>query len=340
MPPLSPDRAAAFAAAALDAVTRVYPNVPQLVLQGPDDLRHPAEVHPTFHTALDWHSSVHMHWSLLRLRRCYPDAVDTDAIDALVADHLTVDKLRVEAAYLAEHPAFERPYGWAWALALAAEAARGVDIGIVADEVGAATTLLADEVDRRWMDHLPAATYPTRTGTHGNTAFAALVGLDAARRTGREALAERLVATARRWYLLDRDAPAAYEPSGEDFLSPALTEAHLLADVLGPDDFADWLDAFLPGIADVIPGTLADPPVVSDASDYRIVHLHGLTLSRAWSWRAIAGALPPRDERRVAALDAADRHLAAGLDTVVSGDFGGDHWLVSFALLASDGLGA
>lgn len=336
MRPLSPDRAAAWLEATVDIVGREFPNAPQLLLRSPDDLRPPHELHPAFHGALDWHSCVHMHWSLARLLRRHPDLSGADRARSTLADHLTPRNIEIEAAYLREHPTFERPYGWAWALTLAAELHQHPDRAL--RDVAPALAPLRDAVVELWIGHLPRATHPQRAGAHPNTAFAMLHGLSAAERIGEEDLARRLGQHARRHFLHDVAAPTAYEPSGEDFLSPTLTEAHLMAVVLGPEDFRDWFEAFLPGIDHVIPPSLRDPVEPIDASDWRLVHLHGLTLSRAWSWRALARALPHRDERRVAALDAADRHLAAGLDHVLTGGYGGDHWLVSFALLALDGL--
>ncbi|RYE77845.1 MAG: DUF2891 family protein, partial [Hyphomicrobiales bacterium] len=71
----------------------------------------------------------------------------------------------------------------------------------------------------------------------------------------------------------------------------------------------------------------------SDRSDGKIAHLDGLNLSRAWCWRALAGALPEGDARRAVATAAAAEHLAAGIPHI-AGDYMGEHWLASFAVLA------
>lgn len=333
---LTPDLAGSWLEAAVEIVGREYPNAPQLLLRSPDDLRPPHEVHPAFHGALDWHSCVHMHWSIARLLRRHPHLAAGDRARETFARHLAPGNLETEAAYLRGHPTFERPYGWAWAMTLVAELDDHPDPAL--RELAPALAPLRAAIVERWTEHLPRASHPQRAGTHANTAFAMIHGLAAAGRLGEDDLAHRLGQHAQRHFLHDVAAPTAYEPSGEDFLSPTLTEAHLLAAVLGPDDFHDWFERFLPGIDHVIPPSVRDPVEPLDPSDWRLVHLHGLTLSRAWSWRAIARALPQRDERRVAALDAADRHLATGLDHVLTGGYGGDHWLVSFALLAVDGI--
>ncbi|RZJ41564.1 MAG: DUF2891 family protein, partial [Brevundimonas sp.] len=81
------------------------------------------------------------------------------------------------------------------------------------------------------------------------------------------------------------------------------------------------------------PATLFTPASVSDRSDGKIAHLDGLNLSRAWCWREIASALPESDIRAVIARRAAATHLDAALPHV-TGDYMGEHWLASFALLA------
>jgi hypothetical protein len=167
-------------------------------------------------------------------------------------------------------------------------------------------------------EFVAVAAYPMRVGMHGNSAFACILALDYAREAGDAPLAAAIEAAARKWYLADRDAPLAYEPSQADFLSPALTEAQLMREVLAPPEFANWFAAFLPAGL----GALAVPPVVPDRDDPQFVHLDGLSLSRAWALQ------------RLASKAAAERHLAAGLARAVGGAYVGEHWLASFAALA------
>lgn len=331
---LTPERGAAWLRAALDNVRREYPNAPQLALSSPEDLRPTREVHPAFYGSLDWHSAVHMHWSVARLARRLPELPESEEARGALADHLVPGALEREAAYLRDHPGFERAYGWGWALALRAELADEPETAPLADAMAPLTEAVVD----LWAAYLPASPYPNRPGTHPNTAFAMILAWHAAGRLDDDRLRDLVDRHGRRYFLRDRAAPAAYEPSAEDFLSPSLTEAHLVGLLLPPDEFGGWLEGFLPGLERVIPPALRDPVEIDDRGDWRLNHLHGLNLSRAWSWRALARALPRRDERRVAALDAADRHLAAGLDHVLTGGYHGDHWLISFALLALDGI--
>ena len=320
--------ASRFAAAALGHVTREYPNKMDHVLSGPDDVQGPRDLHPIFFGSFDWHSCVHGWWTLFTLVRLYPAMPEAAAIRALADELFTPENVAMETAYL-DRPGsrgFERPYGWAWLLMLAAELER--------HESPHAGTLrpLSQGFAQRFRDFLPLASYPVRVGTHYNTAFALRLTLDYAGRTGDEALAALCRDRARLWHSGDRDCQA-WEPSQDEFLSPALMEAALMRRTMAPDAFADWFDAFLPQLSERQPATLFQPASVSDRSDGKIAHLDGLNLSRAWCWREIASALPSGDPRRAIALEAAETHLDAALPHV-TGDYMGEHWLASFALLA------
>ncbi|HVJ53971.1 MAG TPA: DUF2891 domain-containing protein [Aliidongia sp.] len=329
--PLTPSLAGRFASIALGHVTREYPNKLDHVLNGPTDLEGPRALHPIFYGSFDWHSCVHGYWLLSTLYRRFSGRPEAGAIRALFDEHLTPAKTAGELAYL-DRPLsgmFERPYGWAWLLKLAAE------LGTHETEEGrrwsAALAPLARAFAARFGTFLPKATYPNRAGTHANSAFALRLALDYAEAAD-AALAALLRDTARRWYGEDADCQA-WEPSGEDFLSSALIEAECMRRILPPDAFAGWLDRFLPRLGRGEPATLFRPATVSDHSDGKIGHLNGLNLSRAWCWRGLARALPTEDPRREMALAAAEAHFAAGLPQV-AGDYMVEHWLASFALLA------
>ncbi|HET7457226.1 MAG TPA: DUF2891 domain-containing protein [Gemmatimonadaceae bacterium] len=329
---LTPEIAAKFAGLALAHVTRPYPNKLDHVLRGPADVLGPRELHPIFYGSFDWHSCVHGYWLLARLYRAFPTLPDAPRIRALFDDHFTAENVAGEVAYL-EQPmrgTFERPYGWAWLLMLAGELGRHTtDDG---RRWRATLAPLTDAFARRFLDFLPRATYPVRAGTHYNTAFALALALDYAQVARDERLGDALRRQAVAWYSLDADCQA-WEPSGDDFLSPALIEAECMRRALAPAAFVAWLDRFLPRIAAREPATLFRPATVSDRTDGKIAHLDGLNLSRAWCWRAIADSWPSDDARRAIALDAAERHLAASLPHV-AGDYMGEHWLATFALLA------
>jgi hypothetical protein len=294
-------------------------------LAGPQDVRSPRELHPVFYGSFDWHSCVHAYWMLARLLLLSPAMPPAAEIRALFDAQLTAEAVAVECAYLnrPEARGFERPYGWAWLLKLAGALRRFPD-----QPWSATLAPLAAIFAARFADFLPKATYPVRAGTHFNTAFAlALVADD-------PALRGLLRRTAEAWYGDDTDYRAE-EPSGDDFLSPALIEAECLRRLLPPQRFLPWFDRFLPDVAAQRPATLFHPVRVTDRSDGKIAHLDGLNLSRAWCWRSLAVALPPEDPRRPVMLRAADVHLHAGLPHV-AGDYMGEHWLASFALLALD----
>ncbi|AYG95661.1 DUF2891 domain-containing protein [Brevundimonas naejangsanensis] len=323
--------ASRFAATALGHVTREYPNHIMHVLTGPQDARTPRDMHPIFFGSFDWHSCVHGWWTLFTLYRLHPGMAEAPAIRVLADDLFTAEKVMGEAAYLARPEArgFERPYGWAWLLMLAAEVERhDTDEGRRWAEI---LRPLAGIFADRFKAFLPLADYPVRTGTHYNTAFALRLTLDYADVHDPD-LAALCRDAARRWHAEDRDCQA-WEPSQDEFLSPALMEAVLMRRVLSPDDFAAWFDAFLPALSEGRPASLLTPARVSDRADGKIAHLDGLNLSRGWCWREIIAAFPVGDARRAIGARAAAAHLDAAL-THVTGDYMGEHWLASFALLA------
>ncbi|WP_437973819.1 DUF2891 domain-containing protein [Sorangium sp. So ce295] len=329
---LTPDIASHFAAIALGHVTREYPNKLDHVMAGPEDVKGPRHLHPIFHGSFDWHSCVHGHWLLARIHRLFPGVPGAAPVRGLLDAQLTGEKVAGELAYL-QRPSsrgFERPYGWAWLLMLAAELSR------YETEEGrrwsAALAPLGDAFAGRLLEYLPRATYPVRAGAHTNSAFALALAQEYAAVKRDERLSLRCAEAARAWYGRDADCQA-WEPSQDDFLSPALVEAECMRRALPGPEFRGWFARFLPRAARGEPATLFEPATVSDRSDGKIAHLDGLNLSRAWCWRSLAAALREGDAVRARALDAAERHLDASLPHV-AGDYMGEHWLASFALLA------
>ncbi len=325
----------AFAATALANVGRDYPFHLQHLAQADADLRPPRALHPLFHGAYDWHSCVHMHWALARCLRLRPHGAFAAAAAAHFDARFTSQGVAGECAYFAAagRALFERPYGWAWLLQLAAELDALAGLQSAAARWREALAPLAALLAERFVAWLPRADFPVRAGTHGNTAFALTLALNHARRFGLPALQGAIMERARRWYGADRSYPAGYEPGGEDFLSGGLCEALLMARVLPPADWPRWWSAFAPDEAAL--RTWLAPVRVADPADAKIVHLHGLNLSRAWCWRQLLPSLPP--PLRDAASAAADAHLRASLAAAVDGDYVGTHWLASFALLAATG---
>ena len=332
--PLTAAIASRFATLALAHLTREYPNKLTHSLAGPQDVQSPRSLHPVFYGSYDWHSCVHGYWLVARLLQRFPDLPEAPRIVAVIDEHFTDEKIAGERAYLdlPENRGFERPYGWAWLLALAAQ----LDAMKTPDAARWARALapLTEAFVERFETFLPIATYPLRVGTHFNTAFALTLALDFARQTARDGLAALIEDTARRWHLNDT-ACQAWEPSGDEFLSPALMEAVLMSRVLPRDAFLAWFGSFLPELAARRPATLFTPATVTNRSDGKIAHLDGLNLSRAWCQRTLAAALPDGDARAALLREAADTHLGAAL-AHVSGHYMGEHWLATFATLALD----
>lgn len=327
------DMANAFAGVALANISRAYPHKLDhlLVAAEPAAADHVA-AHPVFYGSYDWHSSVHMHWLLVRLLRLQARIDAREEIIAALATRLTPARLAAEREYCARPAAatFERPYGWAWLLELRAELERLRPLLPQASDWAEAVDPLAADLAVRLAAFVDDAPYPIRSGTHANSAFAGILAGDFCI-TCRDTELERVIHRAAvRWHRDDRAAPLAYEPSLTDFLSPILAEAGLMRAVLPRGEFVPWCEAFFPrGL-----GPIAMPPQVVDRCDPQIAHLDGLCLSRGWLLRRLAASLPTDHPLAAEMAAAADRHLAVGLPRTVGGDYVGEHWLASFAALA------
>lgn len=328
----TPDLGERLVRVALANLATEYPHQIQHLLASDADALPPRALHPVFWGSYDWHSSVHMHWTVARCLRLAPNLPSIARAVAHCDARLQPAHVDAELAYLrsAGRASFERPYGWAWLLKLQAELALLASEREAARRWRDALAPLADEAAVRLLAFLPRLDYPVRAGTHGNTAFALILALDYARIVQHRGLARSVAERARTWFGRDRRYPADYEPGGDDFLSGGLVEAVLMRRTSDDARFAEWWEAFAPA-PEALARWLA-PVRVADARDPKIVHLHGLNLSRAWCWRALRPSLP------AALHDPVDRaieaHLAASFAAALEGDFVGTHWLASFALLA------
>jgi hypothetical protein len=327
-PKLTAALASKFAGLALAGVGREWPHAYQLLADKASDIVRPRKMHPAFFGCFDWHSSVHGHWTLARVLRLYPDLPSVPAIRAALGRSLTKKNLAGELAYFKApgRRSFERPYGWGWLLALAAELRAGDDPDF--QDWAAAILPLEKYIAESFRLFLPRLSYPVRSGVHSNTAWGMTLALDYARSVGDRPLAKVLHSRALKFYGSDKGAPAAWEPSGEDFLSPSLAEADLMSRVLPPAAYRRWLSGFLPGLGKGRPAALMSPPKGFDRRDPRQVHLDGLSLSRSWALNRIYSAGIGGRALRASAI----RHTRAGLARVSSGDYAGEHWLASFAL--------
>lgn len=329
--PLDASTAERFANLALECIHREYPNkMGHHVLNSDRDAKPPREVTPAFYGCYDWHSAVHGHWMLARLARLFPDAAFAARAKQGLARNLTAENLQREAEYVGEQwrTSFERPYGLAWLLRLAAELAEWNDAG--AREWSLAMRPLVDVVVVRletWLGELP---HPVRSGEHSQSAFSLALMLDYAKACERRTFTELIEGKVRDFYLADRNGPLDYEPSGEDFLSPCLAEADVVRRVIGGREFSGWLTQFLPSIPRDGTAWIA-PAQVTDRGDPKLGHLDGLNLSRAWMLYGIARALP-EDARLASLRRTAGEHARVGLAAVTGENYEGAHWLGTFAV--------
>ncbi len=337
--PVDPVLAERFARLALACVHQEYPNKIAHVMSSDADARPPRELTPAFFGCYDWHSCVHGHWLLARLARLLPQAPFAADARGALARSLTSENVAAEVRYLEGkgRVSFERPYGLAWLLQLGAELREwgSPEARAWSDALAPLEKASAARIDE-W---LPKLTRPIRIGEHSQTAFSLGLVLDWARVAGDAQTEALVVSRTRDFYGGDRDCPLAYEPSGEDFLSPCLGEADLMRRVLPPSDFARWLTAFLPGLPEDGSSAWLEPGIVTDPSDPKLAHLDGLNLSRAWMLEGIAAGLPQGDRRIAALRAAANVHREKGLAAVTGEHYEGGHWLGTFAVYLVTGRG-
>lgn len=323
---------------ALANLEREYPNHIQHLMDGDTDAATPRELHPVFCGAYDWHSAVHNYWLLVRLLKVMPEGAFAAAARAFLQQRINPADVAQECRYFdgPRRASWERPYGLAWLLQLSAELkewnsseARGWYTSLAPLEA------VARERFRTW---LPKLWYPIRSGEHSQSAFALGLAYDWSRITGDEPMQELLRAKGIEFHRFDVDGPLAYEPSGQDFLSPVLAEADLLRRLIPAPEYSVWLAKFLPQLPRSTTRWL-EPAVSRDPSDPKLAHLDGLNLSRAWMLQGMAAGLPVDDARRAALHAAADEHAAAGLAAIREETYEGSHWLPSFAVYLLTGRG-
>lgn len=317
----------------LECIDKEFPNkTGHSSEKAEDHVLLPSQLHPSFYGCFDWHSSVHGHWMLVKLLKVYPDLKNREEILRVLDDSFQPGKILTEAQYFSRYSTtktFERTYGWAWLLKLDEELLTWEDPA--AKKWHSALQPLTKTIVQLWTDFLPKQTYPNRTGVHPNTAFGLAFALDWAEKSGNEAFGQALAKKAKDFYGQQTQAPAYLEPDGSDFFSPALQTADLMRRVYSKEEFVRWFDAFL---EERSLKNILERPVVSDRSDYQIVHLDGLSLSRAWCFKGVASVLPATHPYKSRMEKAADDFLVQTLPEVVGSSYGGSHWLGSFAVYA------
>jgi hypothetical protein len=329
---ISPELADRFSALALACVQQEFPNKISRTTDTAEEIGRPKELFPVFYGCFDWHSAVHGHWLLVRLLRVGPqDAAWRDAAIEKLEQNFTQDNIAGEIANFARpaRGSWERPYGVAWFLQLTAEL-REYDNPRAKNWLERLAPLEAD-IAQSLKEWLPKLAYPIRLGTHNQSAFAFGLMLDWARVAGDEEMERLIVERSKAFHMNDVNCPLAYEPSGEDFLSPCLMEADLMRRILTPTEFNDWFTKFMPHVPTDGSADWLAPGIVKDITDGKLVHLDGVNSSRAWNLYNIARALPEGDPRRASLVAAAKVHADTGVAAVSDEHYAGSHWLASFA---------
>lgn len=327
-PELSAEQASQLAALPLACIQTEYPNKPGQTLGGQHDMGEPRELHPAFYGCFDWHSSVHAHWSMVKLLKLFPGLEESGLMRQRLREHITAEKILAEREYFRRNTesSFERSYGWAWLLKLAEELHTWDDsLGRQLEEnLQPLTDLIVDH----YLEFMPKLVYPIRVGEHSNTAFGMCFAWDYANTLENNGLRDLLEQRARDFYLEDENCPMSWEPSGFDFLSPCLEEIDLMRRVLDEDEFNKWMLRFAPQLRHH--DFTLEPGRVSDRSDGKLVHLDGLNFSRAWVLYGLARQYPAYAHL----IRTADQHISYSLPNLVGDDYEGGHWLGTFALYA------
>ena len=328
---LSEEQAVRLARLPLRCINTEYPNKTGHIINGKSEaIMTPGELHPAFYGCLDWHSSVHGHWMLVKILKMFPNIQMRDSIISVLQNSFTDIKIKGETDYFSEFKnssIFERTYGWAWLLKLDQELITSDDP--VIKQWAVTMKPLTSKITELWEAYLKKERYPNRTGVHPNTAFALVFALDWARTLKDTTFEAEIIRKARNYYGNNIATPAYLEPDGTDFLSPSLEIADLMSRILQPGEFNRWFVRFYEKRS---LDNLVKIPVVSDRTDYQIVHLDGLTISRAWCMRSIAMKLPEKNKTRILFEKTSDLFLQQALPNILSGNYGGEHWLGSFAV--------
>lgn len=326
---LSLEQANRLASLPLKCMQNEYPNKTGQTLSSDNDLGSPKELHPAFYGCYDWHSSVHGHWTLVKLLKDFPNLENRDSILTKLTQNLSEKNIATEIDYFSrKHEySYERTYGWAWLLKLQEElnswqSKEGI-------ELSKHLQPLTDIIVKRFEEFIPKLNYPLRVGTHTNTAFGMSFAYDYALASHDEGLKLCIVQNAKRLFQNDIKCPINWEPSGTDFLSPCLEEVSLMQRVLPNKEFLQWMNEFLPELAkkdfDLEVGK------VSDRKDGHLVHLDGLNFSRAWVFYRLSKEYPDQYGHL---KNLGDIHLSLSLPAITDGSYEGEHWLASFALYA------
>ena len=330
---LTRDQALYFARLPLHCIGTEYPNkTGHLINDSTDAVLTPSKLHPSFYGCLDWHSSVHGHWLLVKVLKSFPTIAVRDSVIEVLQNSFNAENVNAEAGYFDQYKnsaSFERTYGWAWLLKLDQELYEWNDP--LAKEWRNNLQPLTNKIVDLWKKYLPKQTYPNRTGVHPNTAFGLVFALDWARALKDTSFSHAIIAKAKYHYLNNIATPAYLEPDGTDFLSPSLEIADLMTRVLSNSEYVNWFNKFYEQRSI---NRIISLPVVSDRTDMLIVHLDGLALSRAWCMRSIAKKLPVNHPVKKLFTKTAEDFLNKALPNVSSGNYGGDHWLASFAVYA------
>lgn len=291
-----------------------------------------------FYGCSDWHSAVNSTWTMVKVLKAFPDIAVGRLIRDKLNEHITKDTIKGEIDFFSQegNKSFERPYGWAWLLRLYGELKSWPDKD--AQKWAADLEPLAKLLLDRTVPYLKTLAAPMRVGTHANTAYSLRLLIEYARATNEKTLEAAALDRANAFFLKDEGCAPNVEVSGSDFFSPCLNEAALMATVLPPARFSDWLTKFMPAPDGPAFRALTTSPEMTGTNEDlekanmlgAKAHLVGLAVSRARAMQEIANGLPPSDPRVSAYRRIADEQARSSIDAMYEADYAGTHWIATY----------
>lgn len=192
--------------------------------------------HAAFHGCVDWHSSVHGTWALVK----YTGLTGDTRFVPLIQEVLRPDKVEAEFRFLQRNPTFEMPYGRAWFLRLALDYK-----AVFRSEL---LTPMGDFVARSLMDQYGSVPPQPESHEYQNPSWALINLYDYAVSRGDSAIVEFVRDMVQKHFLaVTQPCPIQKEETQwQEFLPVCTIWAYLVAYVSPPDDLPGWLNRFFP----------------------------------------------------------------------------------------------
>lgn len=269
--------------------------------------------HALFDGCIDWHSSVHGNWAILRYLN---SGLNTPALEEAVDWLSTREGLALlgqEVSFLNENSSFERPYGRAWLLRLAIDASQRAP--------EANLDVIVNPVFNDLMAYVTSVEQDKYSTSYRSYSWALINLHDFAVHFELQKEQDELEAAIRSLVLVEGGFPCSYVTEAGSFMAVCTNWMMLASRVLTHEEYVQWLDQYLTlnGLPE---------PIVSPRNSHEL----GLNFSRAWGlWAAYDKSI------NLEVLDAYIAHFDMGheqyLETKDNYRTAG-HWVAQFGMYA------